>query len=37
MAPAALAGAFAALPQPQPQPGAAEGGREMGCLGWEGA
>lgn len=33
LAPAAMAGMFAALPQPQP--GATEGSRELGCLGWE--
>lgn len=29
-----MAGTFVALLQPQPE--AAEGGREMGCLGWGG-
>lgn len=33
LAPEAMAGMFAALPQPQPR--AAEGSRGLGCLGWE--
>lgn len=33
LAPEAMVGMFAALPQPQPR--AAEGSRNLGCLGWE--